>query len=107
LQKIIQQWRSYHSTVYTHFTNDLSNKHQYLSCPSVCTITSSYISVATYYYYYYYYVYGLDDWCSIPGRCSDGIFSLHHCIQMGSGAHPASYPVDSGGYYPRHKAARA
>jgi hypothetical protein len=25
-----------------------------------------------------------------------GNFSLHHCIQTGSGAHPASYPMVSG-----------
>jgi len=31
--------------------------------------------------------------CSIPGRGSDWVFfSLPHCIQTGSGAHPASYP---------------
>jgi hypothetical protein len=27
-------------------------------------------------------------------------FSLHHCVQNGSGAHPASYPMDTGGSFP-------
>jgi hypothetical protein len=34
-----------------------------------------------------------------------GNFSLHHCIQTGSGAHPASYPVGTGGSFPDGKAA--
>jgi hypothetical protein len=25
-----------------------------------------------------------------------GNFSLHHCVQNGSGAHPASYPMGTG-----------
>jgi hypothetical protein len=37
--------------------------------------------------------YGLDDWGSVPGKGDDGIFSLRHLFQAGSGAHPASYPV--------------
>jgi hypothetical protein len=31
--------------------------------------------------------------------------SLHHCIQNGSGAHPASYPMAMSGSFPRGKAA--
>jgi hypothetical protein len=32
---------------------------------------------------------------------SEGNFSLHHrCVQTGSGAHPASYPTDTGGPFP-------
>jgi len=31
----------------------------------------------------------LDDQGSIPSRGSNGNFSLHHCIQTGSGADPA------------------
>jgi hypothetical protein len=32
-------------------------------------------------------------------------FFLHHCFQNGSGAHPASYPVDNRGSLPGDKAA--
>jgi hypothetical protein len=33
-------------------------------------------------------------------------FSLLHSVQTGSGAHPASYPMGTGGYFPEGKAAR-
>jgi hypothetical protein len=36
---------------------------------------------------------------SIPGRGDDGIFSLRHWVQTGSGAHPASYPMVTEGPY--------
>jgi hypothetical protein len=36
-----------------------------------------------------------------------GNFSLHHRVQNGSGAHPASYPVGTGGSFPGGKAAGA
>jgi hypothetical protein len=52
--------------------------------------------------------YGLDDRGSrarFPAR--DGNFSLHHCVQNGSGAHPASYPMGTRGYFPAGKAAGA
>jgi hypothetical protein len=42
---------------------------------------------------------------SIPGGGSDGIFSLRHSVQTGSGDHPASYPMGTSGYNPRVKAA--
>jgi hypothetical protein len=29
-----------------------------------------------------------------------GNFSLRHCVQTGSGAHPVSYPVSTGGSFP-------
>jgi hypothetical protein len=32
-------------------------------------------------------------------------FSLHHRVQTGSGAHPASYPMGARGSFPRGKAA--
>jgi hypothetical protein len=32
-------------------------------------------------------------------------FSLHHRVQNGSGAHPASYSMDTKGYFPGGKAA--
>jgi hypothetical protein len=34
-----------------------------------------------------------------------GAFSLHHSVQNGSGAHPASYPKDTRGSFPGGKAA--
>jgi hypothetical protein len=36
-----------------------------------------------------------------------GNFSLHHRVQTGSGAHPASYPTGTGGTFPGGKAAGA
>jgi hypothetical protein len=56
-----------------------------------------------YYYYYYYYWLGyqLDDRGSrvrIPAGA--GNFSLHHRVQTGSGAHPACYPMGTGGSFP-------
>jgi len=36
-----------------------------------------------------------------------GNFSFHHRVQKGSGAHPASYPTDTGGSFPRGKVAGA
>jgi hypothetical protein len=33
-----------------------------------------------------------------------GNFSLRHRVQTGSGAHPASYPMDIGGSFPGGKA---
>jgi hypothetical protein len=40
-----------------------------------------------------------------PGEA--GNFSLHHRVQNGSGAHPASYPMGTGGSFLRGKAAEA
>jgi hypothetical protein len=47
----------------------------------------------------------LDDRGSIPGRRREGkgIYSLRHRVQTGSGAHPVSYPMDTGGLSPRVK----
>jgi hypothetical protein len=40
--------------------------------------------------------YGLDDrGCRVRFPAGAGNFSLHHCVQHGSGAHPASYPVST------------
>jgi hypothetical protein len=36
-----------------------------------------------------------------------GSLSLHHCVQNGSGAHPASYPMGTRGSFPGVKAAGA
>jgi hypothetical protein len=41
----------------------------------------------------------------ISRRCNNGIFSLRHRFQTGSGVHPASYPMGTGGCYPGEKAA--
>jgi len=47
--------------------------------------------------------YGLDDWGSgVSFLVEARNFSLH-CVQTRSGAHPASYPVDTRGYFPEGK----
>jgi len=51
--------------------------------------------------------YGLDNKDSVPDRGSDGIFSLHHHVQTGSGAHSTFYSMDTEGSYPRGIVARA
>jgi hypothetical protein len=51
--------------------------------------------------------YGLDDWNSrVRFPAGAGNFSLHHCVQNGSGAHPA-YPMGTRGSFPGGKAAGA
>jgi hypothetical protein len=52
--------------------------------------------------------YGLDRWGSrVRFPAGAGNFSLHHRIQNGSGAHPASYPMGISGSFPGGKAAGA
>jgi hypothetical protein len=52
--------------------------------------------------------YRLDDQGSrIQFLAGDGNLSLHHCIQNSYGAHPASYPMGTRGFFPRGKAVRA
>jgi hypothetical protein len=41
------------------------------------------------------------------GKVSDRIFSVCQRIQTGSGTYPASYPMGTGGFYPRGKVAGA
>jgi hypothetical protein len=41
---------------------------------------------------------------SSPGVA--GNFSLHHRVQTGSGAHPASYPLGTTGFFPGGKSGR-
>jgi hypothetical protein len=50
-------------------------------------------------------VYGLDD-RAIEVRSPTGAedFSSSPCVQTGSGAHPASYPMGTGGPFPGSKA---
>jgi hypothetical protein len=51
---------------------------------------------------------GLDDWGSrVRFPAGAGNFSLHHSVQNGSGAQPASYPMDTGGSFPGDKATGA
>jgi hypothetical protein len=51
---------------------------------------------------------GLDDRGSrVQFLAGAGNFSLHHRVQNGSGAHPASYPMGTRGCFPGGKAARA
>jgi hypothetical protein len=50
--------------------------------------------------------YGLDDRGSmVRFPAGAGNFSLHHPVQNGSGAHPASYPMGTRGRFPGGKAA--
>jgi hypothetical protein len=49
--------------------------------------------------------YGLDD--RGVGVRVGSEFSLLHVVQTGSGAHPASYPMGTGGSFPGGKAAGA
>jgi hypothetical protein len=52
--------------------------------------------------------YGLDDRGSrVRFLAGAGNFSLHHRVQNGSGAHPASYPMGTRGSFPGDKAAGA
>jgi hypothetical protein len=52
--------------------------------------------------------YGLDDRVSrVPFPAWAGNFSLHHRVQNGSEAHPASYPTGTRGSFPGGKAAGA
>jgi hypothetical protein len=52
--------------------------------------------------------YGLDDLGSrVRFPAGAGNFSVHHRVQDGSGAHPASCPVGTGGFFRRGKLPRA
>jgi hypothetical protein len=45
--------------------------------------------------------YGLDDWAiEVQSLTGAEDFSSSPCVQTGSGAHPASYPVGTGGSFP-------
>jgi hypothetical protein len=47
--------------------------------------------------------YGKKWWGSVPGRCKE--FSFFHNAKTESEAHPISYTVDTGDYFPRGEAA--
>jgi hypothetical protein len=52
--------------------------------------------------------YELDDrGCRVRFPVGAGNLSLHHRVQNGSGAHPASYPMGTRGSFPGGKAAGA
>jgi hypothetical protein len=51
--------------------------------------------------------YGLGDRGSRVRFSAGAGNSLHHRVQNGSAAHPASYPMDTGGSFPGGKAAGA
>jgi hypothetical protein len=52
--------------------------------------------------------YGLDDrGAGVRFPAGAGNFSLHHRVQTGSGAHPAFYPMGTGGCFPRGEVAGA
>jgi hypothetical protein len=52
--------------------------------------------------------YGLDDrGYRVRFPAEAGNFSLHHRVQNGPGARPASYPMGTGGSFPGGKAAGA
>jgi hypothetical protein len=51
--------------------------------------------------------YRLDNKVQFPARGMEGIFSLRHHVQIGSGTHPASCPMDTGGSCPESKATGA
>jgi hypothetical protein len=52
--------------------------------------------------------YGLDDQGSrVRFPAEAGNFSLRHRVQNGSGVHPASYPMGTGGSFPGSKASGA
>jgi hypothetical protein len=52
--------------------------------------------------------YGLDDWGSgVRFPVGAVNFSLYHCVQNGSGAHPASSPMVTRGSFLGGKAAEA
>jgi hypothetical protein len=46
-------------------------------------------------------------WSEVRIPAGVGNFSLHHRVQTGSGAHPASYPVGTRGFFPGGKPAGA
>jgi hypothetical protein len=44
--------------------------------------------------------YGLDRAIEVRSTAEAGDFSCSLCVQTGSGAHPASYPMGTGGPFP-------
>jgi hypothetical protein len=42
---------------------------------------------------------------SVPSGGNEGILSVRHLVHSGSGSHPASYPMGTGGFFSGGKAA--
>jgi hypothetical protein len=65
------------------------------------------MDVCIYLYGFYFYNFRFKSWMTgirFPSEAKE--FSLGLCIQTGSGARPALYPMGTGGPYPGGKAAR-
>jgi hypothetical protein len=71
-----------------------------MMCDVICESRDSSVCIAL--------GYGLDDWGSRDRFAAESVnFSLHHRVQNGSGARPASYPMGTTGSFPGGKAAGA
>jgi hypothetical protein len=57
-------------------------------------------------YSFYFYQISVG-WSGVQISAGTGNFSLHHRVQNGYGAHPASYPMYTGGSFPGGKSAKA
>jgi hypothetical protein len=51
--------------------------------------------------------YRMDDQVPISGRGREEIYSLHHRVQTGCGAHPVSYSMGRRGFFPGGETPRA
>jgi hypothetical protein len=81
-------------------TSNIKGKHIYFFIDSVWKLLDSSVGIAL--------GYGLDDRGSgVRFPAGAGNFSLHHRVQNGSGAHPASYPMGTRGSFPGNKEAGA
>jgi hypothetical protein len=82
----------------------LSQMNSYYSYSIFCKIYFSMIRTGT----AQLYSSGLrDEWPVVLVPAGSANFSLYHCFQTGSGAHPASYPMNTRGSSPDDKAAWA
>jgi hypothetical protein len=68
--------------------------------PSIIIIIIIIIIINFHYYYYYHHHHQFN-------YRHRGNFSLYHRVQTGSGAHPTSYPMGTGGFFPGSKTAGA
>jgi hypothetical protein len=76
------------------------NTPEFSECLRMCNSRDSSVGIAL--------GYGLDDRGSrVRFQAGARSFSLHHRVQNGSGAHPASYPMGTRGSFPGGKAAGA
>jgi hypothetical protein len=79
----------------------LNEEHHYLNrLPNVIRVLHQGAEIPT--------GHGLDDWMvGVRFPAGAGNFSLRHRVQTGSGAHPTSYRMGTGGSFPGGKAAEA